>query len=523
MNASSPRPAIRGKVLPLVVKAGLLALVAAVAAYAIATMVGQGQWIGVVLVCAALTAVLAVYAQRRSVPLKYLLPGMLLLLAFQIWPVGYTVATAFTNFGDGHRISKEESIAAVVANSVEEVAGSQRYRLAVAVPSGASPEGGRVVYLLSRPGQNEAQAGDMTGLHPLAGDSFTLDETGRVSRAEGYRILTAAQVNQRSAELSEFAVPIGDGAGIKKVGLSEAFSGKASITYDASADRLVDARTGTTYAPKNARWEAIDGTGRTLPQGWKETVGLKNFQDVLMNSKLRNAFTSIFAWNSVFAAVSVLSTFALGLLLALVFNDPRLKGRRIYRSILVLPYAMPGFITALVWASMYNKDFGLINNVTHLQFDWLGDPILAKVAVLLANLWLGFPYMFLVCTGALQAIPDELKESARIDGASPWQVLRLVVVPLLMVSVAPLLLASFSFNFNNFGLIYLLTGGGPFSTDDPNRGGTDLLITYAFRLAFGGSGQMLGLASAISIFIFVIVALLSYGGFRRTKALEEVN
>jgi arabinogalactan oligomer/maltooligosaccharide transport system permease protein len=219
----------------------------------------------------------------------------------------------------------------------------------------------------------------------------------------------------------------------------------------------------------------------------------------------------------------VLTTFLLGLALALLFNDERLKGKRMMRALLVLPYALPGFVTALVWASMFNQQFGLINNALGLNVDWLGNGTWAKVAILITNLWLGFPYMFIVCTGALQSIPHDVKEAAAIDGASGFRTIRSIIMPLILVAVGPLLIASFAFNFNNFGLIFLMTEGGPFENNQSAIGSTDLLITYAYRLAFTSASPNFGYAAAISIFIFMIVAVLSYFGFRQTKALEEVN
>jgi arabinogalactan oligomer/maltooligosaccharide transport system permease protein len=131
--------------------------------------------------------------------------------------------------------------------------------------------------------------------------------------------------------------------------------------------------------------------------------------------------------------------------------------------------------------------------------------------------------MFIVCTGALQSIPDDVKEAARIDGANPLRMLRSITMPLLLVAVGPLLIASFAFNFNNFTLIFLLTEGGPFEAANTSIGSTDLLITYAFRLAFSGVSPNYGFAAAVSVLIFIIVALISAQGFRRTKALEEIN
>ena len=155
---------------------------------------------------------------------------------------------------------------------------------------------------------------------------------------------------------------------------------------------------------------------------------------------------------------------------------------------------------------------------------WLTDPTLAKVSILIVNLWLGFPYMFLVCTGALQAIPEDITEAATVDGARPWAIFRLIKLPLLLVTLAPLLIASFAFNFNNFGNIYLLTGGGPQAEDQSIAGATDILISYTYKLAFAaGKGQDYGLASAVSIIIFFIVGLISAISFSRSKALENLR
>jgi arabinogalactan oligomer/maltooligosaccharide transport system permease protein len=138
-------------------------------------------------------------------------------------------------------------------------------------------------------------------------------------------------------------------------------------------------------------------------------------------------------------------------------------------------------------------------------------------------MWLTFPYFFLVSMGALQSIPMELTEAARVDGGGPWQVFRKVTLPLLLVAVAPLMIASFAFNFNNFNNIYLLTAGGP-ATDQSVAGATDILISYTYKLAFAaGKGNDYGLASAIAIIIFFIVATISTIAFMRTRVLEEIN
>ena len=505
----------------LVTKWLLIAIVIVVLVIVAQKTIAQGAWIGVVIAGFVVMCVLVVYGTGRSVPLKYLLPGLVLLVGLQIWPIAYTVATSFTNYGDGHLFSKQDSIDSIIANSVREVPNTSRYRLSVAVKEGADPATSEAFYLLTGPA-GKTFIGDKIGLSDLPAADVEKSATGRITKAKGYQILTAIQVNARK-DLNEFAVPTKEGGGIKRVGLSEAFEGKANVSYDAATDTLLDSKTHITYVPRNARWVPKDGVGDAFPQGWKENVGLKNFSSVLTNDTLRAGFLKIFAWNFVFAVVSVVSTFVLGMLLALLLNNARLRGKGLYRSLLILPYALPGFVTALVWASMFNQDYGLINKILHVDIDWLGDPWAAKAAILITNLWLGFPYMFIVCTGALQSIPGDILEAAKIDGASALRTVRSIIMPLLMVAVGPLLIASFAFNFNNFGLIFLLTGGGPFEGADTSIGSSDLLITYAYRLAFTGPSPNYGFAATVSIFIFFIVALMSYQGFRRSKALEDVN
>lgn len=224
--------------------------------------------------------------------------------------------------------------------------------------------------------------------------------------------------------------------------------------------------------------------------------------------------------------LSVATTFFLGLFIAMLFNDASMKGRKIYRAIIILPYAFPGFLAILIWAGLLNRDFGFINDVLlgGANIGWLNDPWLAKLSVLMVNLWLGFPYMFLICTGALQSIPGELYESARMDGAGPLRAFRFVTLPLLLVAVGPMLIASFAMNFNNFNMIYLLTGGGPRDLESATGvGATDILITFVYKIAFESGANQYGLASAISILIFIMVAAVSAVAFRRSKALEEIS
>jgi arabinogalactan oligomer/maltooligosaccharide transport system permease protein len=370
----------------------------------------------------------------------------------------------------------------------------------------------------------DVSKGDAKGLTRLTAGDVTVTN-GFVTAVPGLTVLKATEVNAANEAISKVTIPTDKGA-IRKLGIRQAFEGVTTLQYDKASDTITDTKTGTTYtvATQGDRQFFVDSTGKRLSdQSWLSNVGFDNYKRVFTDSRISGDFLRIFVWTVVFATVSVGSTFLLGLLLAITLNDPRVRGQRFYRSILLLPYALPGFISLTVWSGFFNTDFGLINNLTHLSVNWFGGSISAKIAVLLVNLWMGFPYMFLVSTGALQAIPPDLKEAASIDGASGFMGFRKITFPLLLVTVAPLLVASFAFNFNNYNAIALLTKGGPFDPANPAAGGTDILISYTIRLAFGTGGAQLGFASAISVLLFVLTGVIAAIQFRATRGLEDVN
>lgn len=501
----------------LVVKVVLLGLAAGLAVLAAPPLVAGHNWfwLGVLVVTTAL--IFYAYLSRRRLALKYFIPGTLLLIAFQILPVIFTASTAFTNFGDAHRGSKDDAISVIQSSSVKQVPGSAEYSLSVATKG--DPATGPLVFLLLD-SQGGAYLGKSDGLSPLAAGTFTSSGT-RITAADGYTTLNLSQASLRSKDITALVVPTSDGA-IRANGITHAYDGKAVALYNASCDCITNADTGQVWKADNDAGLFVSASGDKLPQGWKVSVGLHNFAVVLTDSTISSHFLGTLGWNLSFALLSVLVTFALGVACALALNSDRIRGQRYYRLLLVLPYAMPSFAMLLVWSDMFNQDFGLVNKLLGLDVDWFGGVWTSRFAVILIQLWLGYPYMFLVATGALQAMPKELGEAAVIDGASGWSRFRKVTLPLLLVALSPLLISSFAYNFNNFNAVRLTTDGGPFPANDSTVGATDLLITYTYRLAFGGSGAQFGFAAAISIYIFTIVAVISAISFRRTRRQEEV-
>ena len=504
----------------LIVKIVLLGLVLAIAIFGAFPLIDRGQWLGLALLVGVTALLFWIYLSPRRIPAKYLIPGTLFLLAFQVFPVLYTMSTAFTNFGDAHRGSKEEAIRAIEGASVTKVPGSADYRLSVATKG--DPATGDIVFLLTDVETKQPFVGTTEGLEPLPADDVQLSPEGNITQAPGYTILSLGQAGAREEDLADFSVPTDKGA-IVNAGLTRAFEGAPLRAYDPGCDCIKDKETGQTWTANDSDGLFVDDKGDNLAQGWQVNVGFRNFVDVVTDPLIAKYFFRTLLWNFAFAILTVALTFSLGLLVAIVLNHERLKGQRLYRSLLILPYAMPGFVMLLVWRDMFNTDFGLINRLFNSEVNWFGTPVAAMVAVLLVQVWMGYPYMFLVCTGALQSIPGDLKEAASVDGAKPVYAFRTIIFPLLLVALAPLMIASFAFNFNNFNAIYLVSEGGPFPADNPQIGATDLLITYTYRLAFGAQGAQYGFAAAVSIFIFLIVAVISIIGFRRTRALEEIN
>ena len=534
-------PSLRGTVIKII----LLALVDAGVFFAAMLLIAAHQILYVSVLVIVALIVNWIYLRPGGLPAKYMAPGVLLLLAFSVSVVFFSGYISFTNYGALHNGSKAEAARSIELSSiltdtnapfmdvtlVKDAAGNTNF-LATNATDPTAP-----VYYL---GGNSAE----TPWHQLSDEEIAKLTIGPglagydiATGIEGYTTLSADEVNSNQAKLSNLKVnvdPNDSAAGF--MALDPSFAGVQlthyNAIYDSKKDTFTRVSDGAVFKADESQGFYVSEAGERLSEtGWRVEVGFANYAKIFGDEKLRGPLLKIFSWTVIFALASVLSTFILGLALAFLFNDERIRFRKVYRAIMILPYAFPAFLSAYVWKGMFNTEDGFINNaILHLEkgqmIPWLTEEGPARWAVLLCNLWLGFPYMFLITTGALQAIPGELTESAKIDGASPWQQFRLIKLPLLLISLAPLLISSFAFNFNNFTIIYLITGGGP--TGDAallvDAGGTDILISFVYKIAFSsGVGADYGLASAFSVLIFFIVGGLSAIGFRRTKFLEEMS
>lgn len=244
-------------------------------------------------------------------------------------------------------------------------------------------------------------------------------------------------------------------------------------------------------------------------------VGLENFKNLVSFSGagIGSTFTYVLIWTLVWAFLATFTNYFLGLGVAMLINKKGIKFKKLWRTILVMTIAVPQFVSLLYVMKMFAND-GLINGYlikwgiikTYIPF-WT-DPVLARITVVVVNIWIGIPYMVLIATGLLMNIPEDLYESARIDGANPWQMFKSITLPYMLFVTGPFLLTQYTGNLNNFNVIYLLTQGKPQSVNLAEKAGnTDLLITWLYKMTVNDTNYRM--AAVIGIMVFVVTAVIS--------------
>ena len=259
-------------------------------------------------------------------------------------------------------------------------------------------------------------------------------------------------------------------------------------------------------------------------------VGVTNFTNIWRLSTFRSAFGSVLGWTIIWALTASTVQIVIGIFTAIIANQPFIKGKRIFGVIFLLPWAVPAFITILTFSNMFNDSIGAINTQVipllgkvlpflngHL-IPWKTDPTWTKVALIMMQGWLGFPYIYVLTLGILQSIPNDLYEAAYIDGANAWQKFRNITFPMILAVAAPTLISQYTFNFNNFSIMYLFNDGGP-GTVGGGAGSTDILISWIYRLTTGAAPQY-SMAAAVTLIISLIVISISMIAFKKLRAFD---
>ena len=465
-----------------------------------------------------------IFLAPSAYPMRWMSPGLAFMLLISVYPILFTIYISFTNFGASNLLPKVQAI---------EVLGQRTFL----------PETGATLQYTVFQNEETGEYGLwLTGgeepFFATTTEEFTAEEIGAgalnadgiPATIPGWRPLTRAETVRNITAISATSFGAEETAVSLTGRLGEAAQLQQRYVWDEEQNAIIDKRENVTFFADPATGFFTSADGQRLTPGYQVNIGLQNYQRFLTDPSFRGPLLRIFAWNVTFALLSVLFSFGLGLMIAIVFGRT-MPGQRIIKSLLIIPFAVPQVITLLVWRGILNPLEGVVPNMLQGIFNqpvgwppFFADPIWVKVALIVINVWLAYPYFMLISSGALQAIPTDMYEAADIDGASAWQQFRGLTLPLLLVTVGPLLISSFIVNFNSFNVIYLFNSGGPpmVGTALP-AGHSDILISYVYNLAFGRGLALYGYASAITIMIFFMMVIVTIFQHRRMATWEETT
>ena len=271
------------------------------------------------------------------------------------------------------------------------------------------------------------------------------------------------------------------------------------------------------------------------PNNLVDWVGLSNFVTMFSTKvgggEWAKAFGNAAVWTIVWAIFATFTCFFVGFFYAFVLQDKRVAIPSFYRTVYILPYAIPTMLSLFVWANLLNGTIGPINRTLQLiglieqPIPWLSNPNVAKFSLIFVNIWIGFPYSMILTTSSMTAISNSLYEAAVIDGATKWQQFKSITYPLVMFQLKPTLIMQFASNINNFGAVFFLTGGGPNMpqsglTTTTTCGATVLLISWIYKLTMNTPSRY-QLASVLSLLVFVVLVPFALYNFTRTKSFKE--
>jgi maltose/maltodextrin transport system permease protein len=508
-----------------------------------------------------------VYSARRAYTYRYLFPGLAGIALFIVIPLIYTVWIGFTNYSSKNLLTFERATEVLLGEVYEQsnvryqfslLGGDHGYRIVLhtgedepeagnpgaggaAAPEPADPAAPAAPAAAAAPAASAVPAAPAAAAVPGIPAATFVTEALPLTDTAPRRLAVIPMAAAAAAALGEplalkdviahrdairaITVAFPDGTTAGMASLRE-FTPYQPLYQQNSDGSLTNRQTGARLVANRDTGFYETAAGQRVQPGFRVYVGADNFARVFTDGKFRGPFIRVFVWTVVFATITVLFTTALGVLLAELLSWESLRFAAVYRLLLFLPYAVPSFISILVFKGLFNRNFGEINLILDaligIRPNWTGNAMLARLTILIVNTWLGYPYIMLICMGLQKSIPRELYEVTALAGAGPLTTFFRVTWPLIRKPLTPLLVSSFAYNFNNFVLIYLLTQGRPdFLDTNVPAGETDILVSYTYRIAFEDSGQQFALAAAISTVVFAVVAILSVINLRLTKVNVE--
>jgi maltose/maltodextrin transport system permease protein len=493
------------------VRLAVVAVLALALLYVVWGLYLSGEPLFAVVVMAIAIGIVVVYGSNRFYTGRFVFPAVTTVLVFIALPVFYTSYVGFTNFGARNLLTFDRVTALHLSQRAIDKSTERPFSLVVA-------EGGYQLFI------PEGTGGFQSEVFPLDGTPVTLP-LQPVTAPPATPVPMKDVVKLRN-QLGAITALLPNGTQLNSSGL-RSFASVAPV-YVRQDDGTLVAADGSKLTPDQSVGFYRNDAGDTVAPGWRVGVGFANFERVLFSDGIRQPMLQIFIWTVVFATLSMVLTFSIGILLASILQWPHLRGKAVYRILLILPYAVPAFISILVFRGLFNQNFGEINTILSGLFgfkpQWGTDPTLARIEVLLVNAWLGYPYMMLIGMGYLQSIPPEHYKAAALEGSGPVRTFFSITLPQILPPFVPLLISNFAFNFNNVVLILLLTRGLP---DIPGTqvpaGQTDILGSFTYRISFQDAGQNFGLAGAISTLIFIIVGVLAYANFAALRRAADAR
>jgi len=460
---------------------------------------------------AAVYFITAVSMRKTLIAWRWLAAGLVMALLFTVYPILYTFYLSFTNMSGGHLLTKAQAI--------------KRLSTEMYSPEDDTPwswlayrRGDDYLLLLERDGNSvTVKPGEFP--EPV---NFSIESAP--PKIESYLRISRAETLQNLSTLGtiQFGRPPQT---MHILSMQEVAVQFLAYTYDSDENTFTDNRSGEIY--RSIRGTYTSSSGTTLTPGYMVGIGWENYARFLGNTGYLKPVFVVFIWNILFSFLSVMISFAIGLTIALLFED--LKFRRVIRSLLIIPYPIPVLVSIVVWRALMNENMGLVTTAISSIFGvtplFFTNVNLTRLALIIINVYLSYPYFYVLASGALKSIPSELFEAAAIDGASPFATVRKIILPLVMRILAPLIIASFCFNFNNFTLIWGFNSGLPAMADTAvPMGYTDLLISFIYRLGFSSSNAAdYGFTASITVMLFILVALMVFFQTFNTKTIKEAR